>query len=55
VTPVRYTRRQAKRAWLHVWQQIHSQRRITAKIWIDHVAWRRKLAAGTIGLGEPKP
>ncbi len=38
-----------------MWRQINPQRRIAAKIWIDHVAWRRKLTTGTISLGEPKP
>ena len=55
VTPDRYTRKQAKSAWLNVWRQINPQRRIAAKIWISHVEWRRKLAAGKVSLGEAKP
>jgi hypothetical protein len=55
VTPDRYTRKQAKCAWRNVWAQLNPNRRIAAKIWINHVEWRRKLAAGTVSLGEPKP
>ena len=55
VTPDRYTRKQAKSAWRATWRQLNPSRKVAAKIWIDHVAWRRKQAAGTVGLGEPKP
>lgn len=55
VTPDRYTRKQAKHAWLEMWRQLNPERKVAAKIWIDHVAWRRKLASGTASLGDPRP
>jgi hypothetical protein len=54
VTPDRLTRKQAKAAWRKIWQQLNPARRVAAKIWIDHTTWRRRRAAGTIPLGEPK-
>lgn len=54
-TPSRMTRRQAKAAWLGVWRHLNPQRQVAAKQWISHVAWRRKLRAGSVPLGAPKP
>lgn len=54
VTPNRLTRRQAKTAWRSMWHELNPARRVAAKIWIDHVTWRRRHATGTVSLGEPK-
>jgi hypothetical protein len=53
-TPDRYTRKQAKSAWRACWAALVPSRKLAAKVWIDHVAWQRKLAAGKVSLGEPK-
>jgi hypothetical protein len=53
-TPNRYTRRQAKSAYLNVWRNLNPDRRVAARQWISHVAWKRVQRDGTIGLGDPK-
>ncbi|MBX0330099.1 hypothetical protein K2Z83_20740 [Oscillochloris sp. ZM17-4] len=54
-TPTRFTRRQAKHAWRTVFAAINLARRVAARTWISHTTWRRKLAGGTVTLGEPRP
>jgi hypothetical protein len=54
VTPDRLTRKQAKTAWRTIWRQLNPTRRVAAKVWIDHISWRRRRAEGTVPLGEPR-
>jgi hypothetical protein len=54
-TPSRMTRRQAKHAWRNTWASLHPDRRVAARNWISHTNWRRKTAAGTVALGDPRP
>ena len=54
-TPRRFTRRQAKHAWRQAFAALNPARQVAAKVWISHTDWQRKLLAGTVGLGEPKP
>jgi hypothetical protein len=54
-TPSRYSQRQARHAWRAVFAALNPARRVAARTWIDHIAWRRKLAGGTVPLGEPRP
>jgi hypothetical protein len=54
-TPSRMTRKQAKHAWRHVWDNLNPARRVAARVWVDHLTWEQKLANGTVALGEPRP
>lgn len=54
-TPRRMTRRQARTAWRQVFAALQPQRRVAARIWISHVAWRRQVARGIVALGAPRP
>ena len=51
-TSTQYSSKQAKQAWRGVWRHLNPQRRVAAKIWINHVEWRRKLNVGTVSLGD---
>ncbi|MBX0329100.1 hypothetical protein K2Z83_15590 [Oscillochloris sp. ZM17-4] len=55
VTPSSYTKRQAKHAWRAAWASLDPRRRVAARQWISHVAWRRAQAAGVVAIGEPRP
>ena len=54
-TPSRMTRKQAKHAWRTTWASINPARRVAARVWIDHIAWERKRAAGTVPIDAPRP
>lgn len=54
VTPSHYSRRQAKRAYLHIWQNLAPARRVAAKKWIDDLSWQRRQRAGILPIGAPR-
>ena len=54
-TPSHMSRRQAKHAWRAAFAALNPARRVAARTWISHKAWRRQLAGGTVPLGEPRP
>jgi hypothetical protein len=49
------TQRWRKHQWRAAWAAINPQRRIAARQWVSHTAWRRLLRSGKVPIGEPKP